>query len=390
MKTMKVALLATAALAAVSVSARADETAAIKAQLEALTARIAQLEAAPAVPVGYSMLTVTTVDALSLTGERAADVVNKTSHRISVLPTADMPAATTIDWDLYVRAAIYYLDYDTSSEDSAGIDVRGRIRVKATTDTSVGTVGVDLRVEGDNFFDSNDGAAYGDFTMDIAWGWWQMTPEWTLGGGYTGSLSDPGHGMDGWLTYGTTFFYGQGDQQQFRLTYNSGPLTWAVALEDGNDDDVDEHGAFQVASRLDYAGDAFAASLSGWYGPADISGYDDAWQVAAGADFTLSDMVTLSASGAIGHRFDGDDYSSINGFVGFGLSDTVSLEAGAGYGWEPDDADGDVTKFNVGVYWTPADQLKMGLQADMVDYDDEVKGVSKDVNSISFVTFFTY
>ena len=58
MKTMKVALLATAALAAVSVSARADDTAAIKAQLEALTARIAQLEAAPAVPVGYSLLTI--------------------------------------------------------------------------------------------------------------------------------------------------------------------------------------------------------------------------------------------------------------------------------------------------------------------------------------------
>ncbi len=113
MKTMKVALLATAALAAVSVSARADDTAAIKAQLEALTARIAQLEAAPAVPVGYSLLTVTTVDALSLTGERPADVINKTSHRISVLPAADVPAATTIDWDLYVRAAIDYFDYDT-------------------------------------------------------------------------------------------------------------------------------------------------------------------------------------------------------------------------------------------------------------------------------------
>ena len=58
MKTMKVALLASAALAAVSVSARADDTAAIKAQLEALTARIAQLEAAPAVPIGYSLLTI--------------------------------------------------------------------------------------------------------------------------------------------------------------------------------------------------------------------------------------------------------------------------------------------------------------------------------------------
>jgi cytochrome c553 len=40
MKTMKVALLATAALAAVSVSARADDTAAIKAQLEAFASDV--------------------------------------------------------------------------------------------------------------------------------------------------------------------------------------------------------------------------------------------------------------------------------------------------------------------------------------------------------------
>ena len=58
MKTMKVALLATAALAVVSVSARADDVAALKAQLEALNARVAQLEAAPAVPTGYSLLTI--------------------------------------------------------------------------------------------------------------------------------------------------------------------------------------------------------------------------------------------------------------------------------------------------------------------------------------------
>ena len=58
MKTMKVALLASAALAVVSVSARADDVAAMKAQLESLNARVAQLEAAPAVPIGYSLLTV--------------------------------------------------------------------------------------------------------------------------------------------------------------------------------------------------------------------------------------------------------------------------------------------------------------------------------------------
>ena len=44
MKTMKVALLATVAFAAVTVGARADDTAALKAELEALNARVAQLK----------------------------------------------------------------------------------------------------------------------------------------------------------------------------------------------------------------------------------------------------------------------------------------------------------------------------------------------------------
>ena len=115
MKTMKVALLATAALAAVSVSARADDTAAIKAQLEALTARIAQLEAAPAVPVGFSLLTVseatqTVVPGLEVLSKDRAGSGDKATV-IGILPTADAPASTTIEWSAYVRAAIVYVDY---------------------------------------------------------------------------------------------------------------------------------------------------------------------------------------------------------------------------------------------------------------------------------------
>ena len=110
---------------------------------------------------------------------------------------------------------------------------RGRVRVKATTDTSVGTVGVDVRFQGNSEF-GGDGAGV---NMNIAWGWWQMTPEWTLGGGYTGTLSDPGHGQDGWISYGNTIWLAsahRSDQEQMRLTYASGPLTWAIALEDND------------------------------------------------------------------------------------------------------------------------------------------------------------
>jgi hypothetical protein len=58
MKFMKLALLGTAALAAVSVTARADDLADLKAQIEALKADVANLQAAPAVPAGYSLMTV--------------------------------------------------------------------------------------------------------------------------------------------------------------------------------------------------------------------------------------------------------------------------------------------------------------------------------------------
>jgi hypothetical protein len=47
MNVLKIALLGTAALAAVSVSARADDLADLKAQIEALNGRISQLESTP-------------------------------------------------------------------------------------------------------------------------------------------------------------------------------------------------------------------------------------------------------------------------------------------------------------------------------------------------------
>ena len=162
MKTMKVALLATAALAAVSVSARADDTAAIKAQLEALTARIAQLEAAPAVPVGFSLLTIsegtqTAVPGLEvLTKDRAGSGEKATI--IGILPTADAPASTTIEWSGYVRAAIVHVDYGdrehnyyTASGSPTGthnddydedldIYARGQLKVVGKTDTTFADV----------------------------------------------------------------------------------------------------------------------------------------------------------------------------------------------------------------------------------------------------------
>ena len=402
MKTMKVALLATAALAAVSVSARADDAAAIKAQLEALNARIAQLEAGPAMPMGYSLLAMSEVEQFTLTGEKASDVsATSTGNRISILPTADAPATASITWSAEIRAAlthqtnVFHATTTTTTasgvvnvlgtfDDDTTMKARGRLRVQAKTDTSVGEVGIDMRLQGISEF----GGSGANATMNIAWGWWAMTPEWTLGGGYTGTLSDPGHGMDSLAQFGTTIYLGaQGDQEQMRLTYSSGPLTWAVALEDSENHVAGvggEHTQLAVASRINYAGDAFSAALSGYYAPnaSLVTAGDDFWEVAAGATLPLADIATFSANAAI------TSYDDIfaTAYVSFDLTETAFIEASAGHIWaDSTSVQSDLTKYNAGIYWKPVDQLKIGLQGDHINFD-----AGEDTTSVSLVTWFSY
>ena len=235
MKTMKVALLATAALAAVSVSARADDTAAIKAQLEALTARIAQLEAGPAVPTGFSLLTISEGAATVVPG---SEVLNKDAVAeggkatvIGIMPTADLPATTTIEWSGYVRAAIIYTSVD--GPDDYDVKTRGQITVVGKTDTAVGEVGakVTLRANADGLGDVS-------YVSPTAWGWWAMTPEWTVGGGYQGSLGNIGYGYDGacscYYTDNADVAMNPGDVTQMRLSFASGPLSMGLAIEDAS------------------------------------------------------------------------------------------------------------------------------------------------------------
>ena len=381
MKTMKVALLATAALAAFSVSARADDAAAIKAQLEALTARIAQLEAAPAVPVGFSLLTISEGAPMDWSDLTTDHVLNKKSHVISILPTADAPAASEIAWDIEIRAAIRYEDHEAEVEDDVNFNTRARVRVVAKTETAVGEVGVRVRIQG-VFADTSTYSTTADVDMNIAWGWWQMTPEWQFGGGFAGSLSDPGHGMDALMYYGDTIFLGAGDEEQFRLTYASGPLTWGVALEDNDDADM----GLAVSSRIDWAGDAVSFSLAGFFRPEDND--DDAYQLAAGATFNVSDMLTLSINGAIGeeHSFAPDEgFWAVTGYAGLHLSDTAWVEVGAGIA-EYDLSVNDNILVSAAFWWQPADQLTMGIQGSHRNFDTS----GLDETELAFVTFFTY
>jgi hypothetical protein len=364
MKSIKMALLGGAALAVSAVGAQADDLEALKAQIETLNHRVAAMEAAPAIPAGYQLLTVSEgelkdIPGLEMTPGERKRAGNKATV-ISVLPTADAPVGTTITWSGNVRAGLVYgnvdrdislkfedgridgsptevsldprnrpwrgvidaFDLERGDEDADGsveytggsdtddldVTAQARLRVTAATDTAVGEVGVTMEMRADM-----DGRTDYDVYMNEAWGWWAMTPELTFGGGYTASLADVGFGLDAaWSAYRAStyndMFIGPADTTQLRLAYASGPFRMAVALED-NSDVYTPPGAelngdrLGVAGEIRYSGDTFSAEIAGGWWDVDDDQFfdvDTQWQVGAGVGFSLGEMISFSVAAAMG------------------------------------------------------------------------------------------
>jgi hypothetical protein len=411
MKMTKMALLAGAALAVTTAGAKADDLDALKAQIESLNARVAAMETAPSVPAGYQLIAVSegelqAAPGLGLTARERAAFGNKATI-ISVLPTADAPAGATISWSGYARAGLVYseskfdesitgLDGDgvataptTESGEFDDLDVpaRGQIRVKAKTDTAVGEVGVDVRVRG-TWSDGGNGAV--NARMDVAWGYWAMTPELTFGGGYAGSLGNIGYGYDGacscYYTDNADLAFNPGDVTQMRLSYASGPLSFAVALEDG-DNGGKKLGA---AGEIKYSGDMISGEISGVWRDLDASedyDADEMWQIGAGLGLSLGDMVSLSLAAAMGHDQGGfdteelgdvfitasaNDWWGVTALASVNLSDEIHAELAGGYRKR----DGETISASeagfeyetwgvmAGLYYEPVDQLTIGLEGE--------------------------
>jgi opacity protein-like surface antigen len=427
MKTMKVALLATAGLAAVSISARADEVSDMKTQLEALNARIARLEAAPAVPTGFSLLTLSEGQASAIPGleEQDAASYGDKAHVIGVMPTADMPATATIEWSGFVRAAIEYDTYGgafsgNNGDDDLNIRSRAELKLSAKTDTSVGEVGVLIKFRANaNVLDSR--GVNPTVVSPEYWGYWAMTPEWTLGAGYSGSLSNVPYGYDGfcacyYVDNSTAFDLNPNDAQQMRLSYVSGPLSFAVAIEDGSNTgntitetvatgDLNGNGvigdtivgdglddSLGVTGRLKYDGDAFSAGVMGGYWSKDdwdpiVDPNETKWQIGAGASFSLGDMATLSLGAAYGSLFDSTDYWTVSGGLSADLSESVNAQLGVGY--KKFQSADHVWAIAGGVYWNPVDQLTIGLEAEH-SRDSGGGFASGDVTTVDLVTVFRF
>ncbi|MFN4141263.1 hypothetical protein [Aestuariivirga sp.] len=473
MKSIKLALLGGAALAVTAAGAQADDLDALKAQIEALNARVAAMEAAPSVPAGYQLLTISEGELPQVPGlgMKRGDMLsygNKATV-ISVMPTADAPAGTTITWTGQVRAGVVYNSFDrdvdlsfedpgdanefmggswlnsedvdtdiTISNDDDDIDVpaQARLRVVGTTDTAVGEVGVAIEFRGDF---NGTGRAHAD--IKEAWGWWAMTPELTFGGGYTASLGDIWYGYDGacscyWVDNADMAF-NPGDTSQLRLTYASGPLSMAIAVEDagandgyGEDDDNINGDKLGVAGEIKYSSDTISGEISGVYRAVDEDEYwdvDSLWQIGAGLGFALGDVANLSLAAAMGEGpatkvEDGDivdasyvnnKYWGITALASFNLTDEVHAELAGGYKhretdesgwvysggdwWEGSGIDYDTYAIMGGIYYTPVEQLTIGVEGEWYTVDagfdltEQYSGdkVDIDVQSDTFYAAFT-
>jgi hypothetical protein len=397
MNAVKIALLGTAALAAVSVSARADDLSDLKAQIEALNGRISQLEATPSVPAGYQLLSVSSTDAIIVPGLNSTKDKNygKKATNIGVMPTADVPASTNIQWSGFVRVGIVYRDLDWSVDrngdgdnadageafnDRDQFDVMSRagLKVVGTTDTAVGEVGVrvallaSVETRGGVNRDHDSAVA-----TDGYWGWWKITPELTLGGGVDGSLANSSNLFDNRCTCAyidTGGAFGHNDPTQLRLSYASGPISFAIAIEDEGHGEfntvVADANKFGAAAELKWSGDSFGFDINAGYFAGAGTAEDD-WTVNAGASFALGDIANIGLGIGVGEtNHIGEDFVKGGAFLGFTLSDAVTAELGVTY------LDADVNEMTVsgGLYYTPVSQLTLGLEASYLDLGDAGTG----------------
>ena len=415
MNMIKFALLGTAAIAAVSVSAQAStasDIAALKAEIAALSAKVAANEAQTTVPAGFQLVTVSSQPAIDVPGIGS---VGRDVTTIAIVPTADAPASTVIQWSGFVRAALVYsngadyglaavnptsepVDLALTPTDKVYFDVmsRGQINVVGKTDTAVGEVGAQMSVRANwaatgGFNGGNAGAV-----VSNAWGWWKMTPDLTLAGGFNGSLSAIGYGYDGACSCYYTDNAAQGtaingDVAQMRLTYASGPMSVAVAIEDGHTTvGATNNNALAVAAKIAYIGDLFSAAVNGAYEPNyGGAGTEASYVVGVGVGFGLGDIGKISANGEIGSgQLTNDNFYKASILGSLNISDQAHVELG--YGFAHFDRFStfyplgvDQSAVLAGVYYEPVSQLTIGLEGEYIKNNvDDQASVSADLVTV--------
>ena len=407
MKTMKWALLAGAAMAVTATAARADDLSALKAQIEALQTRVSQLEAQPeaSMPSGYSLMAIRDGQGTyeGVLPERSSDKVRENSgFTLSVLPTADAAPAAEVSVSGEIRTALLYSDFDQSDDDNLDLNVRGRIFIKGKADTAVGEVGGYFRLQ------ANGGGDFSDYSentkMNKAYGWWKFAPNWELMAGYNDNTGALQTGWDWLAATGPTLSFGPSNpsNEQIRLTYSSGPLSFAIAVEDPDsgstasasfgadgklgggddvlsvDDSADTSDLPSLQGYLMYSSDSFTAQLVGVVQDDDI-GDDLDYAIGGGATIGIAQGFQLTAGAVFGEgtslyannvgpiTADEQFWAASAGILA-NLAVDTRLELGVGY--EDYDEAGTALGIGGGVYWDPVSQVTLGVGATYVDRGD--------------------
>lgn len=447
-KWLKAALLGGAALSLAAGAARADELADLKAQLFQLQNQVNAMETrAPLMPPGASMLSIRPGQGQLSNWSflRDNDIAPGQGYSFGILPAADIPAPVSeITVAGTIRAQILYRDYDSlflTGEDVLdpydniiGFDVTGvdrakgkgdadvysynnRLSIAGKTDTAVGQVRGALLFDMDNSF--------GSANMKKAWGEWDTAPGWTLAGGINAGTSSLEYSPDWYLSVIDVISAAGGPTnstiEQVRLTYTTGPLSWALAVENSSNGDFVAAGEGDgganlpdFASRVNYTGNGFSFDIAGAI--ADDNGHDTDWTIGASAAVTLAEKATwllaanyaegyyrnfYKSAGDVGvssiysafgtaalHEFapDGKVWSAGTA-LSLGLSETTSMNLAVGYtrfdfedvafdAGLPFDAQVNLTHALANIIYTPVTQFSVGFEVDYARGDVDLAGRS--------------
>jgi opacity protein-like surface antigen len=393
MHSIKLALLGTATLAALTMSARADDLSDLKAQIEALNGRISQLEATPTVPAGYKLLSVSETDAIIVPGYLNDKEFGDKATNIGITPTADVPPSTNFQWTGFVRAGVVYRDRSAStttvtttpalppllptivpvtvatSEESIDVVSRAGLKFVGSSDTAVGEVGIRIALLATVESLGGSNRTHDEsVATDGYWGWWKITPELTLSGGVDGTLANSSNLFDNRCTCAyikTGGAFGHEDPTQIRLAYESGPISFAIAVED--EANAGNQSALGFAGEMKYTGDSLGFDLNAGYWDsksAATNASDAAWTVNVGANMSLGDMANLGLGVGMGENKhlagNADSYAKAGLYLDVALGDHVNAEFGATY----TDYKGNSSDYTVagGLYYAPVEQLTIGME----------------------------
>jgi hypothetical protein len=369
------------------------------------------------VPEGYSLLSVHQgSDVVAPGAERKDDRIEQGKGvTLSVLPAADAAPTTEVTVQGEIRTQLRYDYFDDDfgpSVDQVDVTTRARLNVTGKTETAVGEVGVFLRVQGGDFFDN--GFANGA-TIDKGWGWWRITPVWTLTAGYLDNTSAVQAGIDWDFNFGGFGGITNTTVEQMRLTYNdrgeNGPFSFAIAVEDPSEHPalitgagpttfipaINDRSEFPgIAGYIMYSGDNLMFQITGHVEEDDTDDFtaaavdpfvgDTDWFVGAGTRIGLGEMFTFTAGGGYGEGYNrnqalaaalfttsDDEYWGVSaGFIAK-FSDDLSAEVGGAYGETESSIspvlDTEAWGVTAGLYWSPVSQLKLGWQANYAEID---------------------